>query len=150
MEIGVKGTPIHILTNEHMTRTERNACYKEVGKQQLKDTLKLTAGVAGAAGIGAVASKSSKVVNVLKGVRHYIGDALSKVTVNGENLKETVLKSDIYGKFNSLPVPAKAAIAVGTAALTIAGPLYKIGLLTDQGYIEGKHEGKSKKYGCVA
>ncbi len=150
MEIGMIGSPAHITTNKHMTAKEKIACHGEILKEGLKDTLKLAAGVTGAAGIGAAASKSTKFVNLLKNVRHSVGDALSKVTVNGENLKETVLKSDIYGKFNSLPVPAKAAIAVGAAALAIAAPLFTIASSSKASYIEGKNEAKSIKYGCVA
>jgi len=150
MTIGLIGSPAHITTNKNMTGKEKLACHGEILKEGLKDTLKLTAGVAGAAGIGAAASKSGKFVNALKGVRHSIGDKLSKVTINGENLKDTVLKSDIYGKFNSLPVLAKAAIAVGAAALAIAAPLVTIAETSKAGYIEAKHECKSATCNCVA
>ncbi len=142
MQIGMKGSPAHILTNNNMSKAEKKECYKELNKEGLKDTVKLTTLTAGAAGVGAIASKSNKVVNGLKAIRHSVGEALSKVDINGTNLKEAVKNSSLYTKFNSLPTPAKAAIAVGTAALAIIAPLATIGQASKAGYIEGKHEGK--------
>lgn len=142
MQIGMKGSPAHILTNNNMTKAEKKECYKELNKESLKDTLKLTTLTAGVAGVGAVASKSDKFVGALKGIRHSVGEALSKVNINGTNLKEAVKNSNAYTKFNSLPKPVKAAAAVAAAALAIIAPLATIGGAAKSGYIEGKHESK--------
>ncbi len=142
MQIGMKGSPAHVLTNKNMTKAAKKDCMKELYKESAKDTLKLTTLAAGAAGIGAVATKSNKFVGALKGIRHSVGEALSKVNIDGTNLKEAVKNSSVYTKFNSLPTPAKAAIAVGAAALAIVAPLATIGQASKAGYIEGQHESK--------
>lgn len=142
MQIGLKGSPAHVLTNNNMTKDDKKACMKELCKESFKDTVKLTTLTAGAAGVGAVATKSNKFVGALKGIRHSVGEALSKVNINGTNLKEAVKNSSTYTKFNSLPTPAKAAIAVGAAALAIIAPLATIGSASKSGYIEGQHESK--------
>ena len=53
MEIGINGSLAHVLTNDNMSTANKSKCLKEISKENLKDTLKITTVAAGAAGIGA-------------------------------------------------------------------------------------------------
>ena len=147
MGIGITGSVAHVATNKNLSKKDKAACYTEQYKEGLKDTAKFTAVAGAAAGVGAIASKSGKFVNALKSVRHTVGEALSKVDVSGTNLKDAVKNSKVYTKFSSLPTPAKAAIAVGSAVVALGAPIFGLSQSAKAGYIEGKHE---EKCGCVA
>ena len=142
MEIGINGSLAHVLTNDNMSTANKSKCLKEISKENLKDTLKITTVAAGAAGIGALASKSNRFVDVLKNVRTQVGNALSRVSIDDKNLKELIKNSNLYKNFNALPKPAKAAIATGSAILALILPTAAISSASKSGYIEGKHENK--------
>ncbi len=141
MKIGMTGSPAHVLTNKKVE--DKKACLKEIYKQAGKDVLTLygvTAGVAGTAALAA--SKSNKFAGALHTAKNAAGELLSKVSINGENLKEIVKNTSSYKTFNSLPTPAKAAIAFGTAVLAAAPQIFACLSAAKSGYIEGKHEVK--------
>lgn len=143
MQVGMKGSGIHIFTNKNMEKGDKKACCKEICKESAKDILKLTAGVAGAAGAGAAATKSNRVVNALKNFKHSVGDVLTKADIGDTNLKEVIKGSEIYKKLNKLPLPAKAALAAGAAALAVGKVVIKAARIPRAAYIEGKHENQS-------
>ncbi len=162
MQVGMKGSIAHVLTNDKIE--DKGACFKELFKETAKDTLTIggiTAGAAGAAAI--VTGCSNKASNAFKNIITGVGNALDKIKIDSvskyrgnkfesikeviENstsasLKEIVKDSSIYKKIHSLPTPAKAAIAAGAAALALVGSIMSISLASKAGYIEGKHEVK--------
>lgn len=158
MKIGMTGSVAHVMTNDKIQ--DKGACLKELIKEPIKDmvTIATTGAVAGGAAAGSVvalnklsssknevlAGKSTALLNsaknLYKNVKTSIGNTLGNVSIDGQNLKDAVKNSKIYTKFNGLPAPAKAAIALGTAALAVVAPLVTINNASKAGYIEGKHE----------
>lgn len=140
---GLPGSIAHILTNDKLDKQAKSKVVKEQTKEGLKDTLKVTGLAAGCAGAAALATaKSSKVSGLLSSAKSAVGGALEKVSVNGNNLKDMVKGTKVFEKFSALPKPAKAAIAVGAAALAGLGAVYTSLAPSKSGYIEGKNEAK--------
>lgn len=154
------GSVAHVMTNDKIQ--DKGACLKELAKEPVKDTVTITTAGAVAAGVSAggvallnkLSSSGNKILsekstallngakNIYKSVKSNVGNTLSKVSINGTSLKETVANSQVYKKFNALPTPAKAAIAAGAVALSVIAPLVSINNTSKAGYIEGKHEVK--------
>ena len=141
MQVGMKGSIAHVLTNDKIE--DKGACFKEMAKEGIKDTLVLSGVTAGTAGAAALATGcSNKAAGAFNQLKTKAGEILSKISVNGENLKDIVKNSSIYKKINTLPTPAKAAIAAGAAAIALVGSIMTISAQSKAGYIEGKHEVK--------
>lgn len=157
--MGMPGSLCHILTNNKIDN--KNATISEMMKEGAKDVATLGGITLGSAAAASLAvKKSTKAADLLKDIISGIGEKLSKVTVNGENLKKIIKNNKLYTKFNNLPLPAKAAAIAGGAALALFTPIISLTSVQKQGYIEGKHElnphidlqsvAKECKKGCVA
>lgn len=139
--VGCKGSIAHVLTNDKIE--DKLACFKEMNKEGAKDTLKLTAATGVAAGAGALATVASpKAKSFLQNAKTFVGDLLSEFSISGKSVKDIVKNTKVFGKFNSLPAPAKAAIAVGGAVLATGLTLVGCVSAAKAGYIEAQHESK--------
>ncbi|MBE7705143.1 MAG: hypothetical protein E7Z90_04940 [Cyanobacteria bacterium SIG29] len=136
---GAPASIAHVLTNDKLD--SKAATIGEMTKEGVKDLLVLGGGAATVGGAAAIATGCSNKVGqaFAKGISK-VGDALSKIAVNGKNLKDLVKSSSIYTKFSALPAPAKAAILAGAGVLALVGPLVTMVSAQKAGYIEGKHE----------
>ncbi len=138
---GAPASAAHILTNDKLDKQGKSDVVKEQLSEGLKDTVNVSKVVIGSAAAASLAAgNSKKVAGLLHKAKTNVGNILSKVTVDNKNLKEIVKNSNIYKKLNNLPTPAKAAIAVGAAALALVAPITSIVSARKAGYIEGKHE----------
>lgn len=139
--VGCTSSVAHIITNDKIE--DKFECFKEINKEGAKDALKLTAATGVAAGAGALATVASpKAKSVLQSAKTAIGNALSNVSISGKSVKDIVKNTKVFGKFNSLPAPAKAAIAVGGAVLATGLTLLGYVSAAKAGYIEAQHESK--------
>ena len=141
MKIGMVASPAHVMSNKNIT--DKKACLRDITKQNVKDTLVLAGTVAGA-GTAAVITTgvSNKAAGFVKNAISNAGKALSKVNIDGKNLKEMVKNSKLYTKFSSLPTPAKAGIMVATAASALIHPLWLVNSVSKGAKIEGNYEVK--------
>lgn len=140
--IGCKGSIAHILSNDKLDKQAKVDTFKDIAKENLKDTGKVLGISAGYAGMAALASKSTKFPKILKMFRKFVGDKLSNISYKGNDLKSIIANTTAYKKFNALPRPAKAAIAYGGAALAALSTIFAIKQTSDAGYIEAQHEQK--------
>ena len=141
MQVGMKGSIAHVLTNDKIE--DKGACFKEMAKESIKDTLVLGSVTAGTAGAAAIATGcSNKAAGAFNQLKTKAGEILNKISINDKNLKDIVKNSKIYNKISALPTPAKAAIAAGAVAITLVGSLMTVSAQSKAGYIEGKHEVK--------
>ena len=141
--VGAPGSLAHITSNDNLSTKAKLSVLAEQGKEGLKDTFSLAGATATVAAAGSLAvANSNKCADAFKTLISKAGDALSKVEINGNNLKEAVKNTDLYNKVKSLPLGAKAAIAAGTVALAVLAPLYTAVAQSKAGYIEGKYEGQ--------
>ena len=139
MQVGMKGSIAHVLTNDKIE--DKGACFKEMAKESIKDTLVLGSVTAGTAGAAAIATGcSNKAAGAFNQLKTKAGEILNKISINDKNLKDIVKNSKIYNKISASP--AKAAIAAGAAAITLVGSLMTVSAQSKAGYIEGKHEVK--------
>ena len=139
--VGCKGSIAHVLTNDKIEN--KAACFNELNKECAKDTLKLTTATGVAAGAGAIATIASpKAKSFLQSAKTAIGNFLSNVSISGKSLKDIVKNTKVFTKFNSLPAPAKAAVAIGGAVLAAGCALLGISSASKAGYIEAQHESK--------
>jgi hypothetical protein len=139
--VGCQGSVAHIITNDKIE--DKFECFKEINKEGAKDALKLTTVSGLAAGAGALATVASpKAKSALKSAKTAIGNALSNVSISGKSVKDIIKNTNVFTKFNSLPAPAKAAIAIGGAVLAAGFALFEIMSAAKAGYIEAKHEVK--------
>jgi len=133
----------HILTNDKLDKKAKKAVIAEQFKESGKDTLKLAGIVATTAGATAIATGcSNKITGIAQKSISKVGNLLSKVSVNGNNLKDMIASTKVYQKISTLPTPAKAAMAVGGAVLALVAPIMTLVSSQKAGYIEGKHEAK--------
>ena len=140
---GVPGSFAHIMTNGKLDKQGKVNVLKEQLIEQGKDTLKLGASAAAVGGTAALAyAKSPRVATALTKAKTKIGEVLSKFSVNGKNLKETIKGTNIFEKISKLPTPAKVAIAVAAGAIALASPIFLLVQSQKAGYIEGKNEVK--------
>ena len=132
---------IVIITNDKIE--DKFECFKEINKEGAKDALKLTAATGVAAGAGALATVASpKAKSVLQSAKTAIGNALSNVSISGKSVKDIIKNTKVFGKFNSLPAPAKAAVAIGGAVFAAGLTLLGYVSAAKAGYIEAQHESK--------
>ncbi len=143
---GAPASLAHILTNDKLDKQAKKDVVKEQLVESGKDTLKLGATAAGIGGAAALAcAKSSKAAAFFASTKTKIGNVLSKVSISGKNLKDLVKSTKVFDKFNSLPAPAKVAIAVGAGVVALVAPLATLVSSQKSGYIEGKHEADALK-----
>ena len=136
--LGIPGSMAHTMGNDKL---DKKAYAKEYNKEVLKDTAKLGAFTALAAGSAAVATGvSAKAANFATGAKAAMGRAAEAVSVNGKSLKSMITNTNLYKKFNGLQGPAKAAIVVGAAALALGLMIYDRVSIAKSAYIEGKNE----------
>ncbi len=142
MEIGMVSSPAHVLTNKEVK--DKKGCLKEIYKQALKDQLVLTGTVAGAGVAAGLATKfSTKAADLAKKAISKTGKMLSKVSIDGNNLKETVKSSGLYKNFSALPAPVKAGIMAATAVLAAVLPVWAANSAAKTGKVEGNFEVKN-------
>ena len=153
---GVPASVTHIVSNNKIE--DKKACVKEITKEGIKDSFVLAGSVATVGGATALATKfSPKFKGLLKQGKDFISSKLDnvilkggKVVANGDgmkviediSLKNKIKDTKIFQKFNSLPAPVKAGIAVATAALAVLAPTIATINAQKTGYIEGQHESK--------
>ena len=165
MEIGMVGSPAHVLTNEKIEGKNKAKVLGKMLKEDIKDTLTIAGTVAGTgAAVGAAAKYNSKFAAKIAGFasagKEAIGKALSKVGiqkvgkggknyfVSAKGVVENKLKelskdpNSLYSKFKGLPTYAKAGIAAGAAALAVIGNIVTINNVAKKGKIEGEAETK--------
>lgn len=136
---GAPGSIAHVLTNDKLD--SKPATLAEMAKESAKDTVtlgRITLGTAAATSL--IVGNSNKAATFFNNLINKAGNALSKVTINNNNLKEIIKNLKLYQKINNLPLPAKAAIAAASAVFAIAAPIIALVSSQKQGYIEGKHE----------
>ncbi len=139
--IGAPGSLAHVLTNDKLDK--KGSVLAEQTKEGVKDTLKLGGIVAGTGAAAAAAvAKLPKANALFNGLKDKVSNLLGKFSYGNQSIKDLIKNTKIFQKFNTLPNPAKAAIAVGAAALALVGPLISLVSSAKAGYIEGQHEVK--------
>ncbi|MBQ9246307.1 hypothetical protein IJ182_08585 [bacterium] len=139
MPIGLVSSPAHVLTNKKVE--DKIGCLTDIAKQNLKDTAKVAGLSAAAAGSAALATAvTPQGAKFVKTAQKGIEGLIRKVKINDKSLMAKIQNSDIYGQFNSLPAPAKAAIAAGVAALAVILPIASLNAAGNAGKIEGNYE----------
>lgn len=143
---GAPGSLAHIMTNDKLDKKGKASVVAEQFVESGKDTLKLGVAAAGVGGAAALAyAKSPKAATFLSNAKSTIAKGLSKISIDGQNLKEMIKGTKIFDKFNKLPAPAKVAIAVGAGVIALVAPLATLISSQKAGYIEGKHEANTLK-----
>ncbi len=143
---GAPGSLAHIMTNDKLDKKGKASVVAEQLVESSKDTLKLGVAAAGVGGAAALAyAKSPKAANFFSNAKSTIAKGLSKISIDGKNLKEMIKGTKIFDKFNKLPAPAKVAIAAGAALVALVAPLATLVGSQKAGYIEGKHEANTLK-----
>lgn len=139
--IGIYGTTPHVLTNRNIDTRNKVHCFAEQTKESVKDAKTIVKTATAAAGATAIITGCSiNAQNFLHGLKHGTGKLLSSFHVDETNLKEIIKNTNTYEKLNALPTPAKAAIAVGVATLSIVSPLIGLSNFAKNAAIEAKHE----------
>lgn len=158
MQIGMYGSPMHVMTNEKVQ--DKKGCLKAIGKDALKDTAKIggiTLGTAAAASL--VTGNSKKVSGLLSSMKQNFAGVLDNFSVKQfvklaedsvadtvsesqtyVSLKEVLKDSKFIKKLNSLPTPAKAGLLAGGLAFMIASPIILIANAAKGGATEAKFE----------
>ena len=154
MEIGRKGSTIHILTNKNIQN--KKECLEEKFKQEYKANAPLTGIVAGSAATAGLATGCSKTVQAnIADLKKIAAEKLDKIIIkqgkkvpSGEHvdilydisLKDKIKETKLFKKFNNLAPAAQAAIAAGTLALAIAFPIISHIKAAETGHVEGLYE----------
>ncbi len=145
MEIGIQGSPMHILTNKNIPN--KTECLKDILKENAKDTLVLGGITLGAAGTTALLTGTSKnALNAFNKLKGNIAEKLDSIVIKNGNilsdisLKDRIGSTKLFKKLNNLSPAAQAGILAGITALAIATPIINQIASNKASYIEGKHE----------